>query len=356
MKEVPSIKDVAAAAGVSISTVSRVLNHTGNVADNLKMRVHEAVDDIGYSINPIASNLKSAKRNQIAVVVPSIKRTYYTDFIKGISDFFYDKNIFPVILESDEDFEKEKAIIGNLQRQWIDGIILIPGQWRDDEEYAEYAASLGKLQKCGTSIPVVLAESYDINPDLDLIRVDYEVAFYAMAQHLLEIGRKRIVYLGNATDAHLYRFATAGVKRAMEEYGLILEEKYIKNNNYTVLDGYHSMVKLIRKGYRIDGIICANDQVAAGVLGACRENGISVPQELAIVGLGGVALSIVTSPSLTTVITPKEQMGETAAKILYERMSGIENEVKNISLRVHMAIRESTMKSAVKNMDVMFAE
>lgn len=355
-KGAANIKDVAAAAGVSISTVSRVLNHSGNVDDGLRARVKRAVRDTGYSINPIASSLKSARRNQIAIVIPTLKRNYYTDIIKGISEFFYKKDIIPVILESDGIFEREQELILNLEKQWVDGIILIPGQHKEKADYAKYADSLSSLTKSGTGIPVVLVEAPRINPKLDVVRADHEAAFYAMAEHLLEIGRRRIAYLGNAEDAPLYGFATQGVERAFAAYGLTLEQKYIRNNNYTVLEGYRSMKELIEEGPSVDGVLCVNDQVAAGALSACLEQGVFVPQEIAIVGFEGTALSIVTSPSITTMIAPRFQIGETAAELLHRRMEGEKSEPKQILLRVHMAIRASTMNSAGKSLDVMFSE
>ncbi|MCI8274452.1 MAG: LacI family transcriptional regulator [Lachnospiraceae bacterium] len=353
---VANIKDVAAAAGVSISTVSRVLNHSGNVDDGLQARVKRAVRDTGYSANPIASSLKSTRRNQIAIVIPTLKRNYYTDIIKGVSEFFYEKEIIPVILESGGVFEKERELIASLEKQWVDGIILIPGQYGDGEEYERYVDSLSNLTKSGTGIPVVLVEAPRMNPKLDVVRADHETAFYAMAEHLLEIGRRRIAYLGNAASAPLYPSATRGVEQAFAAYGLSLEQKYIRNNNYTVMEGYRSMMDMIREGLPVDGVLCVNDQVAAGALNACQERGIPVPQETAIVGFEGTALSIVTSPSITTMIVPKFEIGETAAKLLHRRMEGERGEPEQILLRVHMAVRASTMNSARKALDVMFSE
>ncbi len=355
-KGVANIKDVAAAAGVSISTVSRVLNHSGNVDDDLRARVRRAVRDTGYSANPLASSLKSARRNQIAIVIPTLRRNYYTDIIKGVSEFFYEKEIIPVILESDGVFEKEREMIASLEKQWVDGIILIPGQYEAGEEYERYADSLSGLTKSGTGIPVVLVEAPRMNPKLDVVRADHETAFYAMAEHLLEIGRRKVAYLGNAEDAPLYPFATRGVEQAFAAYGLSLERRYVKNNNYTVLEGYRSMKELLDEGLSVDGVLCVNDQVAAGALNACLEHGISVPQETAIVGFEGTALSIVTSPSITTMIVPRFEIGAAAAKLLHQRMEGDAGGPREILLRVHLAIRASTMNSAGKSLDVMFSE
>ncbi len=354
MKKVPGIQDVAAEAGVSISTVSRVLNHSGNVADNLRRRVYKAVESTGYSANPIASNLKSTKRNQIAVVIPTLRGTYYTDIIKGVSEYFYEKSIMSVVLESGGNMEKESSIIKDLEKQWIDGIILIPGQCGQEESYRKYMESLSHLRKRDTPIPVVLVEADGRNEDLDLVRVDHEAAFYAMAEHLLELGRRKLAYLGDAEDASLVGLALKGIRRAMEEYDCSLSEQLVCMGNSTVLDGYQSMARLLYDGQRPDGVICTNDQVAAGALNACKEQGLLSPKDVAVTGYGGMALSIVTDPPITTMVAPRQQMGTAAAQLLYERIEGNREEPRRIILAAHPAIRCSTMKSAFRRLETMF--
>lgn len=356
MKKISNIKNVAEVAGVSISTVSRVLNHSAGVSEDLKDRVFKAIEETQYTINPIASNLKSARRNQIAIVLPSLKQTYFTDIIKGVSDRCYERQITPIILESSGEVEKEMELVFNLERQWVDGIILIPGMNRDDGPYREYAGSLSRLCKKKNQIPVVLAESNDLNQNLDSVRVDYENVFYKMAFHLTEIGRKHIAYLSSPEYAPLYDYCMSGVTGALKENGCCLKQNLVECGNYTVLDGYHSMNCLLDQGAVIDGVICSNDQVASGALHACKEHGINIPREVAVIGFGGVALSIITTPSITTMISPRYELGSKAAKLLFDRIEGYEGEARHVLMPAHLAIRESTLKTATKKMNALFAE
>ncbi|MCI8506283.1 MAG: LacI family transcriptional regulator [Lachnospiraceae bacterium] len=355
-RNVPTIKDVAVIAGVSISTVSRVLNHADNVGEEIQRRVCTAVKETGYSVNPLASSLKSTKRNQIAIVVPTLRRNYYIDIIKGINQYFYERNIISVVLESGGVLEKEKEIISSLQNLWIDGIVLIPAAYRDNEGYRSYAASLSHLEKSGTKIPVVLLESSSINEALDLVRIDYETAFYEMTEHLLEIGRRKLAYFGNSPDAPLYKLVMKGIKRALEAYGLSTEEIMVKNDNYLILDGYHSAVSLLSENCRPDGIICVNDQVAVGVLSACEERGLEVPQEIALVSYEGLSFSAISTPPLTTMIVPRYKLGETAASLLYERIEGSEKKPQKTILNAHMVVRRSSMNSAKKDLQMRMLE
>ena len=355
-QDVPTIKDVAALAEVSISTVSRVLNHADNVGEEIQKRVCEAVEKTGYSVNPIASSLKSTRRNQIAIVIPTLRRNYYIDIVKSINKYFYERKIISVVLESGGFLEKEIEIISSLEHLWIDGIVLVPGSYRDSEKYREYAASLSQLKKSGTRIPVVLLEANDMNAEVDLVRIDYETAFYEMTEHLLELGRRRLAYFGNAEDAPLYEMSTRGVERALEAYGLSLEEVIVKADNYVILDGYHSAMSLFLENCRPDGIVCANDQVAVGVLAACEERDIEVPRETTVIGFEGLSFSAISNPPITTMIVPRHELGEIAARLLYERIEGSEKEPQKVILNAHMAVRRSSMNSAKRDLQMRMLE
>lgn len=196
---------------------------------------------------------------------------------------------------------------------------------------------------------MVALETDHVSWQMDTVRVDHETAFYENAAHLLEIGRRNLAFLGSAEDAPLYCHEVRGIQRALSKYGGTLS--IIKNNNFTVMDGYHSVKVLLQEAAMPDGIICANDQVAAGALNACSETGICIPSEVAITGFGGVALSIVTTPAITTTVTPKYQMGLKASEFLFERIEGYEGPPRHEILKAQLAIRNSTLRSAAKSLD-----
>lgn len=356
MEEKPNIKTVAKLAGVSISTVSRVLNHSSTVSDELKERVCKAIKETSYSANPIASTLKGTKRNQIAIVVPSLRQTYFTDIIKGISDYCYKRQIVPVVVETSANVEKEKAIIANLEKQWVDGIVLVPCKNAAYEDYKEHITALCSLSKKEQRIPVVLAETDDFDNGLDCVSVDYEYAFTCITYHLLEIGRRRIALLGCPPDAPMHFLCLKGFREAMNEYDAGIDDSLIVDGGYTVLDGYRAMNLLLDQGVVVDGVVCSNDQVASGALQACNERNIPVPQTVAIIGFGGVALSIVTTPSISTMVSPRYEIGVKAAQLLFGRIDGDSEPLKKVMRRPHLAIRGSTLKTAVKSVEIMFAE
>lgn len=356
MKKVSNIKHVAELAQVSISTVSRVLNQSANVSDELRERVNKAIEETRYSLNPIASTLKSAKRNQIAIVLPSLRQTFYTDIIKGASDFCSERQIMPLILESSGEEYKEQKIIENLEKQWVDGILFIPSKNQNTPGYLSLIESLTNLRKQDSTIPVVLLESSGLSDRLDCVRVDYEKAFYQMTYHLLEIGRRRLGYISCPSSSPLYDLCRNAFDRAIDDFGVDRQQQVVEHAEYTVLAGYQAMQRILEQDVPIDGIVCINDQVAAGALHACKESNHVNAENIAIVGFGGVAMSIITTPSITTMVAPRYDLGREAAKLLFRRIEGDQRPPEELVLSSHMAIRESTLKTARKNLDTMFYE
>lgn len=351
-----NIKYVAERAKVSISTVSRVLNNSANVSDALKERVHRAIEETQFQVNPIASSLKSARRNQMAVVIPSLRQILYTDIIKGFSDFCYQRQITPVILESGGVPGKERQIIDSLAKQWVDGIVYIPSHSAKTPEAQAFFASLSQLKKQDNAIPVVLAECDGAGLELDCVRVDYENAFYQMAYHLLEIGRRHMAYLSGSKDSPLHDMCRKAVNRAHHDFGCQLDETLVEDAGYTILTGYHAMERVLVRSDTVDSVLCANDQVAAGALFACKEQGVYDQRRISFVGFGGVSMSIITSPSITTVVAPRYELGWEAASMLFQRLSGDDQPPREVVLPSHLAIRESTLRTATKRLDTMFAE
>lgn len=355
-KKISNIKTVAELAKVSIATVSRVMNNSANVSDELRDRVYRAIDETSYSANPIASTLKSSRRGQAAIVIPSLRQTYYTDIIKGVSDYFYNNHIIPIILESGNDVDNEKRIIENLERQWVDGIVFIPSHNLSTPGYKEFIDSLTQLRKKDNRISVVLAECSGLSSDLDCVRVDYKDTFYRMTYHLLEIGRKRISYLSSPVVCPLHDVCMEAFRKAISDYGGDVKEEMVECAEYTILAGYNAMKKVLADNPSVDGVVCTNDQVAVGALAACKESGLPHADKIAVIGYGGVAVSIITSPSISTMIAPRYRLGNEAARLLHERINGSLKEPEELLLSTHLAIRTSTMKSASKNLDIMFAE
>ena len=353
MKRTVDIKTVAQTANVSISTVSRVLNHSANVSPALRERVSRAIAETGYSVNPIASTLKSARRNQIAILLPSLRQTYFTDIIQGAGDYCYDRGVMPLILESGGDPEKERQLVERLEKQWVDGILFLPGNNLDTPGYGDFLEHLRSLRKQDTRIPVVLAECCGFGRSFDCVRTDYEESFYRLTAHLLETGRRRLACLTGPVSSPLWGVCRDAFARALADGGLRPDEALLEPSGHTILDGCRAMGRVLRRDGAVDGVVCCSDQVAAGALYACREQGAG---EIGVAGFGGVAMSILTTPSITTAIAPRYDIGRTAAELLFARITGSTCPPEERILPSHLAIRASTLPTAAKDLESMFAE
>lgn len=354
MSEV-NIKDVARKAGVSISTVSRVINSSKNVSTELKVRVEQAIEDMGYSTNTIARGLKVSRTKEVAVIITELKRSFFTKILEGINQEA-NKNGYQIfIMETHDSLEKEKQIVSNITARWMDGIIIASsayGQGRDVKNYIEH---LGNLQKKERKIPVVSLE-YDLgHPNINAVVVDHEKAAYNAVNHLIHpAGRTHIIHVTLPGGHYMGEQRLKGYKRAIEENGLDFPENCILEGDYTTYSGYRVVRDRLKVGKEFDGIFCANDQMAVGAIKACEEAGLKVPEDVAVMGNDDIFVASLLKPSLSTIHVPRGRMGIHAMKRLIELIENTNKtnpKTRVITLDTEIIPRESTGSDTYNRMD-----
>lgn len=342
-----NIKDVAREAGVSISTVSRVINESKAVSDELRKKVEDAIDTLGYRTSSVAQSLKNSKTNKIAVIVTSVSRTFFTSVIDGINEAAAEYGYAVLIAETHDDLDTEMELVDSFVSQWVDGIILASSAYDGSEKTAKYIQRLGQLQKKGRRIPVVTLEFSLGNPNIDSVVVDYEAASYEAVSYLLKLGYRRIAHVSLPNNHTIGQKRFEGYKRAHEEMGIDYDDDHIISGNYTTYSGYQIVKGLITGRHTFDSIYCANDQMAVGALKACDELNVRVPEEMAIVGNDDIFAASIVTPSLTSVHVPKREMGEVAMQRLHELLEDETLEPgKVITLPTTFMERESTVRGA----------
>lgn len=354
MNEVVGIKDVAKLANVGIATVSRVLNNSAGVSDELRARVLEAVEKSGYTTNPVARMLKSARTNNVALLVTSLKRNFFINIIRGITDICKENQYSVHILETGDSIEEEISQVDTLVKQWVDGIILVSSVSERNARTEAYLDSLSQLKKRDIVIPVVQLEVPCLNPDVDSVVVDHEDAACHAVNHLLEIGRRRIAYISIPETAPMARQRMQGYFRALQGAGIKADKDLISYGHYEVLDGYNCMKEILQRGKSFDGLFGANDQMAVGAMYACKEAGLRIPEDVAVIGNDNVAISALASPAVSTISVAKYKYGQTAARLLLDRikMPRAEGEpARSLQINTEVLIRESTLKSAKKSLE-----
>ena len=335
------IKEVAKYAQVSISTVSNVLNGTKTVSDELRERVMNAVNALGYETNMIARGLKSGKTNNIAVIVSSINSIFFPALLNSIQTAAEEKNYTISVFGTHSSLDQEKKYIQLLKSQWVDGILLSSSLDTESPKAQEYIHMLTSLNTNGHSIPVVCLEAA-ISDMLDAVVVNDTAGIKTAAEHLIAVGKKNIGYIAAPFQFTMGKLRKAGYINALEEHHYPVNERLIAEGDYSPVSGYRCMQKLLQTHLPLDGVVAGNDQMAIGAMRAIMEAGLKIPEDIAVIGFNDNFPSSLITPSLSTIRVPKEEMGTMAFNLLMRRMENLSASRMLINLDGKLIIRNST--------------
>lgn len=306
-KSTPTLEDVARRADVSTATVSRCLNMPATVREETRRRVSEAVDALGYTPHFGARALASNRTNTIGAIIPTMENAIFARGIQALQEALGKAGVTLLVASTGYDPEREAQQIRVLLGRGVDGLLLI-GEARPQETY-DFLRARG--------VPYVLAWSY--RPDCPHICVGFDnrASMRALGERVLEAGHRNIAMIAGITawnDRAVARIA--GVRDAMKAAGLDLPATRIIEAEYTADAGGAALNKFMALDPHPTAIFCGNDVLAAGALREARRLGLSVPDDLSIVGFDDIDLAAIVEPQLTTVHVPHRRMGLTAAKIL----------------------------------------
>lgn len=336
-----SIKDVAREAGVSISTVSHVLNGTKQVSDPLRKRVMKAIDDLHYEVNMVARGLKSGHTNMIAVIVPSITSVFFPPLLNSIRQAALAAGYSICVYASDGDIKKEKAIIQGARAQAVDGILLSSCVDISSPKSQKYINELSSLTRNGKPLPIICMET-TVGNQLDAVVVDDEAGMIDAVEHLISIGRTNIAFIASPTTFTMGKKRKKGYLDALTDHDLPIERGRIIEGDYTPLSGYQCMKKLLDSKIRIDAVAAGNDQMAIGAMRAILDKGLQIPQDIAIIGYDDNFPTTLVSPSLSSIHVPKEDMGKSAVDLLFRRLEDPDATRMQIRLTGSLVVRSST--------------
>lgn len=341
------IKDVAEKAGVSISTVSNVINNTKYVSDELKTRINGIIDELQYEVDPVARSLKSKKTMTIGVVITNINRIFFPQVIKGIQDCAARNGYNLTFCSSNDNFGDERKFIQMLESSWVDGIILDSVADANDSEYFHYLSSLGNKKK---SIPVVSLERRV--EGINSVVVNNRQGGSMAARHLIDCGCRSIVHITGPLNSCIAQDRLYGYKAELLKDNLKLDDGMIVEGDYSPLSGYHAIRQILMAGIDVDGIFAANDQMAIGAIKALKENGVKIPEDVRVVGFDNTFVASIVEPALTTVNVPKYRMGDAAVEMLVRRIEDQSAEACSSELPINMIVRQSTNLRGDKNWDL----
>ena len=332
-----SIDDVAEKAGVSTATVSRALSGRVPVSPDTKERVLKVAKELGYVVSSSASGLASGRTRNIGIVVPFLARWYYTQVIEGAQRELlksgYDVTLYNLAAG---DQERDQVFGELLHRQRVDAVIAVSLELTPSQVKALH--SVGKpVVGVGGPIPGVPTISID----------DVEVARMA-TRYLVSLGHTKIATINGRTfgelDFHLPTSRLAGYREALEEAGIDVVEQWYAPGDFTLEDGYHACQRLLAMSNRPTAIFCASDEMAIGAMLACRDQGVSVPDDMSIIGIDDYDLSGFFG--LTTVAQHPRRQGEKAASILVDHLADPDSvaTVGNTTMPLDLIVRTSTAR------------
>jgi LacI family transcriptional regulator len=307
VNKMSTIKDVAAAASVSVATVSRVLNNNGYVNEDTKKRVLDAISKLNYVPNEVARSLFKKQSKTIALIVPDIKNPFFPEVARAIEDVMSSQEYTLILCNSDEKIEKEIMYLDAMKQKYVDGIIIV-------------TSTLTPKHIEKRDIPIVALDR-PISIEIPSVSVNNCDGAKQAVRYLKDIGCKKIAHIRGPHT----------IINADERYNGYLHEveneswfchDLVVNGKHNVIDTTKAAKELLSKHPDIDGIFAGNDVMAVGVLKAAEQLGIRIPEDLSVIGFDGIELCHLTSPELATMAQPIYKLGYTAAELLLEMIEG----------------------------------
>lgn len=305
-----TIAQVAERAHVSPTTVSHVLSGKRLVGASTKAIVMDAIRELGYRPNAVARNLRTRRSQMVAVVVPDLTNPFYSVLTRGLADAVAAEGYGTYVCNTDGVTERESAFLDDVLDRGADGVVIASVSFAARKDDGPAAV--------GTPV-VCIGGAFD-HPSVDLVAADDEVGSHAAVAHLIARGAKRIAMIQGPPESGVAR--DHGYRAALSEARIRFDSKLMVRGDWTRQGGHKAMQALMALPKRPDAVFCANDLTAIGAMDACRELGLSIPDDVALVGFDDVDAAELVHPSLTTVRNPAYDSGVAAGKLLLSRMSG----------------------------------
>ncbi|RPF53342.1 LacI family DNA-binding transcriptional regulator [Aquisalibacillus elongatus] len=325
-----NINEVAKVAGVSVATVSRVLNGQNVVTPKTKIKVEDAIRKLKYEPSMLGRNLRNSESRVLLVLVPTISNPFYFEIIKGIEQNALDHNYNILLCETDSNPERENIYFDLVRKKMADGIISM-----------DPAVNIDTLKELSKNHAIIQCSEYSLEGNIPYVTIDNEDAAYRAVKHLIKLGHEKIA-LFNSNEKYLYaRQRKDGYVKALEEFGIQVNPDYMLYTDQLGFEqGIQATKKVMSLKDRPTAIFSVSDLLAIGALKELNNTGVEVPDEVALIGFDNIDFSNMTHPTLTTIAQPMYQMGTVASTMLINKING--EDVENKFLNHELLIREST--------------
>jgi DNA-binding LacI/PurR family transcriptional regulator len=332
----PTIYDVAKEAGVSIATVSKIINNTGKISEPTRIKVLKIMKELNYYPSMIASALTGKRTNTLGLVIPDISNPFFSEMARTIEDRAHEQGLNVIMCSTDYNEEKEKKYIHLLQRKQVDGFIITSGfqSMYILEEFAKNNVPHAMLALDNPSISV------------NVVSVDDYKGGYLATDHLLSSGHRNIAII--AEEVHSSTLRLYGYRDAHEHHNIPVNERNIVKTVASIENGQKMIQAIFDREERPDAVFACNDLLAIGVIKGARKAGLSIPEDLSIVGFDNTILATTTVPELTTVAQPIAEMGKKMVDVLVGEIESPKSAKERILFVPELIIRGTTKKALLE--------
>lgn len=339
----PTLGDVAARAKVSKQTISRVINNKGEVAEATRKRVLEAIRELGYQPNALARSLVTSKTLVIGLSVPNIDQPFFPQIARGVEDAAAEAGYSVFLCNASGSQERELNAIERLRGHRVAGIISFNSKLNDET----IERAIGGL------FPVVMINREISQTHGTVIWPGYESGARLATEHLIRLGRQRILFLGMDLESNVDSSKYKGYKTAFEQAGMPVDPELVVRAAGRIGRGFSDLLRggeqAIReardRGLEFDAIFASNDLPGVGAMRHLISEGVAIPDEVAIVGFGDANVAGIVTPPLSTVTMPLYEMGATAFHALLDQIDRADHEPRQVSISPQLIIRESSVSS-----------
>lgn len=326
-----TIYDVAKVAGVSIATVSKVINNTGQISEKTRQRVLEVMKSLNYLPSAIASALTGKGTYTIGLLIPDLANPFFAEIARSVEDRGQELGFSVIMCSTDNNPEKEAKYFSLLKQKWVDGIILASGL-QNESILTEYIDQ---------NFPVALIAQDILTLTVDTVSVDDFMGGYQATSYLISLGHKKIGLLAE-NNLHSSKQRVGGYRSALEEKGIPFDEGLLYLSDSSLEASIQQAGRILDRSERPSAIFASNDLLAIGIIQAARQRGILIPNELSLIGFDNTILAKTSDPALTTIAQPIREIGSLGVDFIIEKIKGKKNKKKRILLQPEIIVRNST--------------
>lgn len=334
MKKKPTIQDVANYCNVSTATVSRVINNKDKVSEDTKEKVLAAIKKLGFKVRK-NDRLSNQKSRTILVCVTELKNPFFVPIIDGVQNLAHKHDYNILVLQTKQFYTDYQDYEMVLKSQYFAGMILLTSVTNFELEDI--------TKKLKYRVPIVCCSEYVEGESVSYVCIDDEKALYTATRYAISLGRRKIAFI-NSNLKHNYAMRRdAGFRRAMADNNEEVNEEWMINLSSVSYNlAYSSALFLLSLEEKPDMIVCASDVYALGAINACRKNGLKVPEDIGVIGFDNIDLSLMSTPTITTMSQPSYQLGYQACELLIDEINNPHVSTKRLVLDSELIVREST--------------